>query len=51
MAQHIDAGGFEVKTGTSATSNHAFSQARFTAKGVRWIGGLWTEYKAGGNAA
>ena len=51
MAQHIDAGRFEVKTGTSATSNHAFSQARFTAKGVRWIGGLWTEYKAGGNAA
>lgn len=51
MAQHIDAGRFEVKTGTSQTSNHAFSQARFTAKGVRWIGGLWTEYKAGGHAA
>ncbi|STT07315.1 Uncharacterized phage-encoded protein [Klebsiella michiganensis] len=33
MAQHIDAGRFEVKTGTSLTSNHAFSQARFTAKG------------------
>ena len=31
--QHIDAGRFEVKTGTSTTSNHAFSQARFTAKG------------------
>ncbi len=51
MAQHIAAGRFEVKTGTSLTSNHAFSQARFTAKGVRWIGGLWTEYKAGSNAA
>lgn len=51
MAQHIDAGRFEVKTGTSLTSNHAFSQARFTAKGVRWIGGLWTEHKAGGHAA
>ncbi|EFL5716738.1 phage regulatory protein/antirepressor Ant [Shigella dysenteriae] len=51
MAQHIDAGRFEVKTGTSLTSNHAFSQARFTAKGVRWIGGLWTEFKAGGRAA
>ncbi|WPR95110.1 phage antirepressor KilAC domain-containing protein [Klebsiella aerogenes] len=51
MAQHIDAGRFEVKTGTSQASNHAFSQARFTAKGVRWIGGLWTEYKAGGNTA
>lgn len=51
MAQHIAAGRFEVKTGTSLASNHAFSQARFTAKGVRWIGGLWTEYKAGSNAA
>lgn len=51
MAQHIAAGRFEVKTGTSLASNHAFSQARFTTKGVRWIGGLWTEYKAGSNAA
>lgn len=51
MAQHIDAGRFEVKTGTSVASNHAFSQARFTAKGVRWIGGLWTEHVARGNAA
>jgi len=49
--QHIDAGRFEVKTGTSTTSNHAFSQARFTAKGVKWIGGLWAEYIAKGNAA
>ncbi|HHF7996754.1 phage antirepressor KilAC domain-containing protein [Escherichia coli] len=44
--QHIDAGRFEVKTGTSVSSNHAFSQARFTAKGVQWIGGLWTAHKA-----
>ncbi|EPT6928576.1 phage antirepressor KilAC domain-containing protein [Cronobacter turicensis] len=49
--QHIDAGRFEVKTGTSATSNHAFSQARFTTKGVKWIGGLWAEHVAKGNAA
>ena len=49
--QHIAAGRFEVKTGTSATSNHAFSQARFTAKGVKWIGGLWAEHIAKGNAA
>lgn len=48
MAQHISAGRFEVKTGTSSTSNHAFSQTRFTAKGVRWIGGLWAEHIAGG---
>ena len=49
--QHIDAGRFEVKTGTSTTSNRAFSQARFTAKGVRWIGGLWAEHIAKGKAA
>lgn len=49
--QHIDAERFEVKTGTSTTSNHAFSQARFTAKGVRWIGGLWAEHIAKGKAA
>ncbi|EFE0884446.1 phage regulatory protein/antirepressor Ant [Escherichia coli] len=35
--QHIEAGRFEVKTGTTSTSNYAFSQARFTAKGIKWI--------------
>lgn len=44
--QHIEAGRFEVRTGTTNTSNYAFSQSRFTAKGVQWIGGLWTAYKA-----
>lgn len=47
--QHIEAKRFEVKTGTTVTSNYAFSQARFTAKGVQWIGGLWTAYKAQGD--
>ncbi|MFA1647433.1 MAG: phage regulatory protein/antirepressor Ant, partial [Enterobacteriaceae bacterium] len=28
--------------------NYAFSQARFTAKGVKWIGGLWAEHTAKG---
>lgn len=49
--QHIDLGRFEVKTGTSATTNHAFSQARFTAKGIKWIGGMWAEHLAKGKAA
>ena len=44
--QHIDAGRFEVRTGTTESSNYAFSQSRFTAKGVQWIGGLWTAHKA-----
>lgn len=49
--QHIEAGRFEVKTGTTSASNYAFSQARFTAKGVKWIGGLWAEHIAKGHAA
>lgn len=49
--QHIEAGRFEVKTGTAAASNHAFSQARFTAKGVQWVGGLWAAHLAAGRAA
>lgn len=38
---HQDAGRFELKTGTSEHNGHAFSQARFTAKGVQWVAGLW----------
>lgn len=49
--QHIEAGRFEVKTGTTSASNYSFSQARFTAKGVKWIGGLWAEHIAKGHAA
>jgi phage antirepressor YoqD-like protein len=49
--QHIVLGRFEVKTGTSLTSNHAFSQARFTAKGVKWVSGLWIEHVMKGSAA
>lgn len=49
-SQHIEAGRFEVRTGTTNDSNYAFSQSRFTAKGVQWIGGLWTAHKAAGGA-
>lgn len=49
--QHIDAGRFEVKTGTNQFNNHAFSQSRFTAKGVKWIAGLWAEHLAKGKVA
>lgn len=41
--QHIDAGRFDVKTGTSE-SGHAFNQAKFTPKGVTWVAGLWAQY-------
>jgi phage antirepressor YoqD-like protein len=49
--QHIDAGRFEVKTGTSEVNNHAYSQARFTPKGVKWVAGLWAEHVARGTMA
>lgn len=41
---HIDAGRFDVKTGTSH-SGHAFNQTKFTPKGVTWVAGLWAQYK------
>lgn len=42
-AAHIDAGRFEVKTGIA--NEHAFTQAKFTAKGVKWIAGEWAKYQ------
>ncbi|SFY31287.1 phage antirepressor KilAC domain-containing protein [Azotobacter vinelandii] len=42
---HIDAGRFEMKTGTSERNSHAFTQSRFTPKGIQWIAGLWASYE------
>lgn len=42
--QHLDAGRFVVKTGTSQ-SGHAFSQTLFTPKGVEWIAGEWAKHQ------
>lgn len=42
---HIDAGRFEIKTGTSEHNSHAYAQARFTAKGVQWVAGQWAKYQ------
>ena len=46
LAQHMDAGRFEVKAGHSRHSDHAYTQAKFTAKGVNWIAGLWGQHQA-----
>lgn len=46
--QHIDAGRFKVKTGTSDVSGHAFNSCRFTPKGVSWIAGLWAQHQLEG---
>lgn len=40
---HIDAGRFEVSTGTA--NEHAYNAARFTPKGVEWIAGLWAVHQ------
>ncbi|WP_243433244.1 phage antirepressor KilAC domain-containing protein [Pseudomonas sp. 58(2021)] len=45
---HQVAGRFEVKTGTSESNGHAFSQARFTPKGVEWVAGLWAQHQLKG---
>ncbi len=42
---HINAGRFQVKTGTSQHSSHAYSRTMFTAKGVEWIAGLWAVHQ------
>lgn len=39
--QHINAGRFRVRTGTSERNSHAFNQTMFTPKGVAWIARLW----------
>lgn len=40
-SEHIDAGRFEVKAGVAdhGDSSHAYSQAKFTPKGVEWLAG------------
>lgn len=44
-ANHIDAGRFEVKTGTAAHNDHAFTSARFTSKGIEWVSRLLRDSK------
>lgn len=43
-AEHLDAGRFEVKTGTSDVTGHAFNTARFTPKGITWVAGEWAKF-------
>lgn len=45
-APHIDAGRFEVKTGTATHNDHAYTSARFTPKGVEWVSALWRKEAA-----
>ena len=49
-AAHIDAGRCVVKAGVAVKNERAFSSAKFTAKGVNWIVGLWAQYNLGAPA-
>lgn len=40
---HIDAGRFTHKTGEK--NGHAYTECRFTPKGIQWISGFWERYK------
>ena len=42
---HIDAGRFEIKAGLAEheESSHAFTQSKFTAKGVEWVAGEYAK--------
>jgi len=42
---HAQAGYFTLRSGTGE-NQHTFSQARFTAKGVKWVASLWAGYLA-----
>lgn len=44
-SHHLDAGRFSVKTG-EAGNGHAFTQVKFTPKGVQWIAGLLAAWRA-----
>lgn len=50
-AQHIDAGRFTVKTGENQNNGHAFTQNKFTPKGIQWIAGLWAARQVQNKAA
>lgn len=50
-AQHIDAGRFTVKTGENQNNGHAFTQNKFTPKGIQWIAGLWAAHQIKREAA
>lgn len=47
-AEHIEAGRFVVRAGTSEVSGHAFNSARFTPKGVTWVAGEWAKFQIQG---
>lgn len=45
FAQHLDAGRFAVKAGTSERTGHAYNSGLFTAKGVTWVAGEFAKWQ------
>lgn len=39
-SEHLEAGRFDVKTGENQINGHAYTQVKFTPKGIQWIAGL-----------
>lgn len=50
-AQHINAGRFTIKTGENQNNGHAFTQNKFTPKGIQWVAGLWADQQVQERAA
>lgn len=44
-ADHLEAGRFEVKTGTAQNSDHAYNETLFTQKGIAWVAGLLASHR------
>ena len=45
MQHHIDAGRFVTVAGVSQRNEYAFTEAKFTRKGILWIAGEWAKYQ------
>ncbi|ELY5818876.1 phage antirepressor KilAC domain-containing protein [Cronobacter dublinensis] len=50
-AQHLDAGRFTMKTGENQNNGHAFTQAKFTPRGIQWIASLLAGHNLNDQAA
>lgn len=44
-SEHLDAGRFVVRAGTSDVNGHAYNATRFTPKGITWIAGEWAKHQ------
>ncbi|EKK4082397.1 phage antirepressor KilAC domain-containing protein [Cronobacter dublinensis] len=50
-AQHLDAGRFTMKTGENQNNGHAFTQAKFTPRGIQWVAALLAGHNLNDQAA